>query len=380
MAILKNSLVNQPSLSALKFLALSCAVLFSAQSYDASAINFFDQTEISGALTYANQRANKTFEESERREQNSRADIEIVYAPHLRHSFLAHLRMSDGNGIDAGSTSSVNAVVPGDENDFDKPALLQGFYSYTNEAGISLALGQMDPYAFFDGNHYADDETSTFINLSFIHNPLLDVGGDLNPGTYGGTPGIYAQKSFDLTNHSFALSFGFYGSGYGADFKGSVRNRISLSQLDWEHSQNTAEHGHYRVYYWDRNQGTDVDGISQMPRATGWGISLNQSVTEYFGVFSRYGASVDDLKTEGIDTAWTAGVSLSGSLWSRDDDQIGVAYGDINMHSNENETLYEIYYRATFNERLSVTPSWQQIELFNSNAVEIATLRLTLAF
>jgi len=206
------------------------------------------------------------------------------------------------------------------------------------------------------------------------------VGGDLNPGTYGGTPGIYAQKSFDLTNHSFALSFGFYGSGYGADFKGSVRNRIALSQLDWEHSQNTAEHGHYRVYYWDRNQGTDVDGISQMPRATGWGISLNQSVTEYFGVFSRYGASVDDLKTEGIDTAWTAGVSLSGSVWSRDDDQIGIAYGDINMHSNENETLYEIYYRATFNERLSVTPSWQQIELFNSDAVEIVTLRLTLAF
>jgi len=368
------------SLNVPKWLILSCIALFSYKSYDASAINFFNHTEISGALTYANQRSNKTFEQSGRHEQNSRADIEILFEPNEHHSFVAHLRMSNGNGIETGATSSVNAVVPGDENDFNKPVLLQGFYRYTNEIGLVLALGQMDPYAFFDGNNYADDETSTFINLSFIHNPLLDVGGDLNPGTYGGTPGMYAQKTYDLMNHSFALSFGIFGSGYGADLKGSVKNRITLSQIEWEHSKATDEYGHYRVYFWDRNQGVDVDGTSEMPRATGWGISLDQSVTKHFGIFSRYGVSADDLKTVGIDTALTSGISLTGGLWGRVDDQIGIAYGDINMHTSGDETLYEIYYRATLNDSLSITPSWQQIELVDGTAVEIVTLRASLTF
>ena len=81
----------------------------------------------------------------------------------------------------------------------------------------------------FDGNNYSDDESETFLNLAFIHNPLLDVGGDLNPGTYGGTPGIHLK----YTHNSFLAQLGTFGSGLGADFEGSIDNRITIAQLTW---------------------------------------------------------------------------------------------------------------------------------------------------
>ena len=37
-----------------------------------------------------------------------------------------------------------------------------------------------------------------------LNNPLLDVGGDLNPGTYGGTPGIHLKYS----HNSFLAQLG----------------------------------------------------------------------------------------------------------------------------------------------------------------------------
>ena len=141
--------------------------------------------------------------------------LEIGYDLNSSNIFNLQLRMSDGNGLDFGSISSINAVVPGDDNDFKKPVILQGYYSFFGHKKISLDIGQMDPYAFFDGNNYSDDESETFLNLAFIHNPLLDVGGDLNPGTYGGTPGIH----FKYSHNSIFAQLATYGSGLGADFE-----------------------------------------------------------------------------------------------------------------------------------------------------------------
>ena len=48
--------------------------------------------------------------------------------------------MSDGNGLDFGSISSINAVVPGDDNDFKKPVILQGYYSFFGHKKLVLIL------------------------------------------------------------------------------------------------------------------------------------------------------------------------------------------------------------------------------------------------
>jgi len=68
-----------------------------------NAITLSDEIEISGGLSFVTQRASKTFDESGRQKQNARADLELMFSPAVRHSFLTHVRMSDGNGIDVGS-------------------------------------------------------------------------------------------------------------------------------------------------------------------------------------------------------------------------------------------------------------------------------------
>jgi high affinity Mn2+ porin len=376
----QSHLIEQTIQSVRKSLVFFFGTLLFSFFGQVHAFTLSENVEISGGLTFVTQRANKILDGSRRQDQNTRGDLVLMFTPTARHSFLAHLRMSNGNGIDAGSNSSVNAVVPGDEHDFDKPVLLQGFYRFASDNNFDLTLGQMDPYAFFDANRYADDETSTFMNLAFIHNPLLDIGGDLNPGTYGGTPGAHMHKNFKLNDHSISLSVGVFGSGYGADLKGSVKNRVTLFQVEWGHSEETDKRGHYRLYYWDRNKGTDIDGVTEMPRAAGVGISLDQSVTEHIGVFSRYGKSLDNLTEEGIDNALTIGLSISGAPWGRGDDQLGLALGKVNMYVDNDEDLSEIFYRVNVSEYLSVTPSSQRIEFSNGSSVEVFSLRLSLAF
>ena len=79
-----------------------CLLTFSLGG-QVNAITLSDNIEVSGGLTFVTQRASKTFDESGRQKQNARADLELVFSPTVRHSFLAHVRMSDGNGIDVGS-------------------------------------------------------------------------------------------------------------------------------------------------------------------------------------------------------------------------------------------------------------------------------------
>ena len=123
-----------------------------------------------------------------------------------------------------------------------------------------------------------------------------------------------------------------------------------------------------------------MDGVTEMPRAAGIGISLDQMVTKHLGIFSRYGESLDNQTAEGIDNALTAGLSISGGLWGRGDDQLGLASGTVNMYADDDEDLSEIFYRLSISEHLSLTPSWQRVEFSSGSSVEIVTLRALLAF
>ena len=72
----------------------------------------------------------KKYQDFNQYELNSRVDLEIVTDLNSSNIFNLQLRMSDGNGLDFGSISSINAVVSGDDNDFKKPVILQGYYSF----------------------------------------------------------------------------------------------------------------------------------------------------------------------------------------------------------------------------------------------------------
>ena len=60
----------------------------------------------------------------------------------------------------------------------------------------TFTVGKIDPFVFFDQNAIADDETRRFANNVFVHNPLLDSGGDVGADRFGFAPdGLYMAHS-----------------------------------------------------------------------------------------------------------------------------------------------------------------------------------------
>ena len=332
---------------------------------------------VNGSLLIINQQSFKKYQDFNQNELNSRVDLEIGYDLNSSNSLNLQLRMSDGNGIDFGSISSINAVVPGNDEDFKKPVILQGYYSFSGHKKINFDVGQMDPFAFFDGNIYSDDESETFLNLAFIHNPILDVGGDLNPGTYGGTPGMHLKYNH---NKNFFAQLASFGSGLGADFEGSMHNRITIAQITWFEEMTEDLKKNYRFYYWDRKQGIDVDGNSLMPKATGWGLSVNHDINNYFSLLSRFGKSLDSTKDGSISNAFTAGLNISGSLFGRPDDNIGIAIGSIKMFTGDYERFSEIYYKFFINRNFEISGSFQNLNMIDRDSIDILSIRSKLFF
>lgn len=160
------------------------------------------------------QRVNAGGAEALRRQGRAsyRADITATLpapAPSGARATLAgHLRFGRGPGLETRPTytGSVNSLAFETADGASRFAVLaQLFYQLdmplrthdgsASWGAVNITAGKMDPFTFFDQNSVADDESSGFINNVFVHNPLLDSGGDIGADRYGFTPGIRAAWS-----------------------------------------------------------------------------------------------------------------------------------------------------------------------------------------
>ena len=92
------------------------------------------------------------------------------------------------------------------------------------------------------------------------------------------------------------------------------------------------------------------------------------------GIFLRAGWQQDDAAldttTFSLESSYSAGTQVKGTLWGRDEDVVGIAYGMINPSDEykkagglnaKAEGHVELYYNYRVNENLSVTPDIQMI-------------------
>jgi high affinity Mn2+ porin len=71
----------------------------------------------------------------------------------------------------------------------------------------------MDIFGFFDQNTAAGDESRQFLNSVFVHNPLLDAGGEVGVDANGFQPGFVASY---VNARSTRCSRGAFPSAYSA--------------------------------------------------------------------------------------------------------------------------------------------------------------------
>ena len=79
------------------------------------------------------------------------------------------------------------------------------------------------------------------MNNVFVHNPLLDSGGDIGADAYGFQPGaILKYENTRQKGGEWALSLGAFSSDVGANFSGSNRSTFVIGQAE----MNTATREH----------------------------------------------------------------------------------------------------------------------------------------
>jgi hypothetical protein len=344
-------------------------------------------------------------------ELSSRADVEVELPGgsigQAEGRIFAHFRAGDGDGVDGAATppgtfATANATVFGNQA---SPVLMQAWYQLDIPVGadsgnlgrVELTVGKIDPFGFFDGNNIADDESEGFMNLAFVHNPLLDAGGDIGVGTHGASPGLRIAYVSDVNGgNNITASLGVFGASSGisagADYLDTFSKPLTIAQLEYAGKTWPGLDGAYRIYAWNNARAEDQINTGEEKHA-GWGISLDQQVTAHTSLFARYGHS-----TKGnlnFDSAYTLGAQFDGGAWGREGDRIGLAYGALSTSSeyrnagssgvakSGSEKIYELFYAWQANDSLQVTPNLQFIDNPSGTGVDdlmVWGLRAKLAY
>jgi hypothetical protein len=353
-------------------------------------IEALEGISVSASLTGVLQSANAASTASGMRESrtNYRGDIAVALPGgengDTEARIFTHFRVGQGNGIGLRPTytSTPNTTafqVQGTNANPDDSfgILAQAWYQLTvplpvggykpqSRESMRLTFGKIDPFVFFDQNVAADDESTKFLNNAFVHNPLLDSGGDVGADQYGFSPGVVAAYRNERSKpESWGASVGVFGSGHGANFSGSPSRPFVIGQLERSARFFGGLAGSYRLYAWTNGRATHFDGAEA--RHSGYGVSADQRFGDAVTLFGRYGHQAKGRPR--FDRALTFGAELGGDYWGRAADSLGIAAGWLRTSDDANpdsalaasERIAELYYRIRVNSRFELSPDLQYI-------------------
>ena len=279
---------------------------------------------------------------------------------------------------------------------------------------LTLTLGKMSVKDIFDNNTYANDPRTQFMNWALMFNGAWDFPADVRGYTIG--------TMQELTMRSWSLRVASAlepteANGPTLDTR-IAKNRGEVAE--WEQRYSSIKRpGIVRLLgYLNRERaGTFrdaplVDGVADLgptrrpgTEKYGFGVNLEQEITEDIGAFWRYGWS--DGKTEAwaftqIDRSLSGGISIDGKLWKRKGDHIGIAgvrnylsgdqrcflaqgglgfiIGDGRLDHYRPESIVEAYYSWNAIKEWTITGDFQYIRNPAYNAdrgpVPVGSIRL----
>lgn len=370
-------------------------------------VEALDGISVEGSLTGMVQQARRSAladPASGRSRANYRGDVAVTLPGGdfgaNKGTVFVHARFGQGEGLALRPTYTGTAnstTFSGTDPDDTQFTLAQAWYQLDVPLGTSDAhkatftVGKIDPFGFFDQNAIADDETRHFANNVFVHNPLLDSGGDIGADRFGFSPGaIAAYENSSDKAMPWGASLGVFGSGNGANFSGSSGKPFVMAQA-WVSPRINQLPGTYRAYAWSNARGADFDGSEA--RHAGVGLSFDQRVTDELTLFARYGHQTSGRVL--FNDALTIGGELGGSAWRRGADGLGLALGMLRTSgrfaaasaadpasygyaARGSERIGELYYRIHLNDHVEITPSLQVISrpAANPDAKSIALVGL----
>jgi high affinity Mn2+ porin len=213
------------------------------------------------------------------------------------------------------------------------------------ERRLEIRFGKLSIADFFDVNTYGSDSNFQFMNWVVDNNGAYDYAAD--------TRGFTFAAMFEYHDRNYVLRFA-------EALMPKIANGIHLdADLARAHSENTELelHGHVlkkqegivrllsfviqanmgdyqqQINEWLADPTTPVPVISNHPLQTtvkyGFGINFEQPLTDWFGVFGRWGwneGKHESFAYTEADQTWQIGVGGNGSRWGRRLDRMGLVF------------------------------------------------------
>ena len=247
----------------------------------------------------------------------------------------------------------------------------------------------------FDGNRFANDETSQFLNSALVNNPTIPLPDEGLGVILHWNPIDWWYASFGIADaQANRNTTGFDTAFHGEDYYISMLETGITPQFE---SANGPLQGAYRVGVWYDPQGKDrFTGEGVNPDDSGFYVSFDQTLSKEkrdvndaqgLGVFARYGYA--DKSVNDITQFVSGGVQYQGLFEGRDNDviAIGIGYGKISDNSDSSvaaQTVYEAYYNMQITKWFHLSPDVQYIQNpagdGNPSDAVVAGLRAQMAF
>ena len=357
--------------------------------------------EISGGVTSVVQGTGNNGNNPPKYDDSTNAEftMDLNLATHFGKygNFYVHLESGDGEGLnnDVQSFSIPNYDSYSTRNHNNQPDLTvsEAFYEFNflNDK-FTLDAGKMDISVLFDENEVAGDETTQFLSNIFVKSMGLTIPEPDN---------FYCPAFMVKVDPTDLLEFRVIGASVQDDNWDDVFDHGFLAWQVNVRPKFWGRQGNYRFYGWCdkrrhlKNSNLAIANGRPTPvyddrlagkDQMGWGISFDQELLDGVSAFARYSQTSDDLSRWNGDEdrwemipfnrLWTVGLQLSGSLWHRENDVIGMGYGQtlltddykkVTSHTS-NENNFEAYYKLVLHERFALTGDFQWIKNGQGNS------------
>jgi hypothetical protein len=196
---------------------------------------------------------------------------------------------------------------------------------------LAISAGRLDLTNYFDRNAAANDETTQFISDALVNNPALGLASN----------GSGIAAVFDPKN-GFAFKAGLQQSN--TDATNLSDSLFTLGEVDYLARLPGLSEGNYRL--WVRNDNSAGTNRSAV------GVSVDQKLTNVFGLFGRYGNSE---AAGGRDKFYSGGFQIQNGAVFNPLDFWGIGYSETHLDTGDKERLGEVYYNFQISEKLRLS-------------------------
>lgn len=280
--------------------------------------------------------------------------LEVRLTPSARDELFVKLGWATGNGLNqstpfrlapwAADVEDDVKRINGSGRDYLLVARYRHAFALPGDAAVAASLGILDTTDYLDDNAYANDEYTQFMNEAFVNAgnynlPSYDVGAAVE-GRFGAAS--VSAVGMNINENDEGNNYNFWGV-----------------QAGW-HPEFATGSGNYRFLVVGTSAAFPrADGAGRESRL-GYGLSFDQALGKTVGAFLRLVGQQQEAAVD-YKALYSGGISLFGSAWGREGDNIGLGYaylagGNTDVRRSQ---VVETYYRAQLNDLFALTADVQ---------------------